>query len=108
HGLGLCVTGPYLFEYIFDHIYERLAIVGREVFGVVETDDKRAGRLAIIKLREFQELFGLNKKLRELGVKEEELEDMAKTAYRVLNKVVVKTPGNVNEKDLFEIFKMSY
>ena len=108
HGLGLCVTGPYLFEYIFDHIYERLAIVGREVFGVVETDDKRAGRLAIVKLREFQELFGLNKKLRELGVKEEELEDMAKTAYRVLNKVVVKTPGNVNEKDLFEIFKMSY
>ncbi|RKX40817.1 MAG: alcohol dehydrogenase, partial [Thermotogae bacterium] len=55
-----------------------------------------------------QELFGLNKKLRELGVKEEELEDMAKTAYRVLNKVVVKTPGNMNEKDLFEIFKMSY
>lgn len=108
HGLGLCVTGPYLFEYIFDHVYEKLAVVGKEVFGIVETDEKRAGRLAVVKLREFQELFGLNKKLSELGVEEEELEDMAKTAYKVLNKVVIKTPGNINEKDLLAIFKMAY
>ncbi|PLV58707.1 iron-containing alcohol dehydrogenase [Thermotoga sp. KOL6] len=108
HGLGLCITGPYLFEYIFDHAYERLAIVGREVFGVYETNDKKAGRLAIKKLRDFQEMFGLNKKLSELGVKKEDIPKIAETGYRVLNGVVVVTPGNLTAKDMEEILYRCY
>jgi alcohol dehydrogenase len=108
HGLGLCITGPYLFEYIFDHAYERLAIVGREVFGVYETDDRKAGRIAIKKLRDFQEMFGLNKRLSELGVKKEDIPKMAETGYRILNGVVVVTPGNLTAKDMEEIFNRCY
>ncbi len=108
HGLGLCITGPYLFEYVFDHTYERLARVGREVFGVYETDEKKAAKLAIKKLRDFQEMFGLNKRLGELGVKKEDIPAMAETAYRILKGVVVVTPGGLGVKDLEEIYTMSY
>ncbi|MDK2886516.1 MAG: alcohol dehydrogenase [Thermosipho sp. (in: thermotogales)] len=108
HGLGLCITGPYLFEYIFEHIYERLAIVGREVFGVYESDNKKAARLAIKKLRDFQEQFKLNKRLKELNVRKEDLEEIAKTGYRVLKGVVVVTPGNIDEKDMFKILQSCY
>jgi len=108
HGLGLCITGPYLFEYVFDHTYERLARVGREVFGVYETDEKKAAKLAIKKLRDFQEMFGLNKRLSELGVKREDIPAMAETAYRILKGVVVVTPGGLGVKDLEEIYTMSY
>jgi alcohol dehydrogenase len=108
HGLGLCITGPHLFEYIFEHIYERLAIVGREVFGVYETNDKKAAKLAIKKLRDFQEQFNLNRKLRELNVRKEDLEEIAKTGYRILKGVVEVTPGNINDEDMYKIFKNCY
>ncbi|MCD6105498.1 MAG: iron-containing alcohol dehydrogenase [Thermosipho sp. (in: Bacteria)] len=108
HGLGLCITGPYLFEYIFDHIFERLAIVGREVFGVYEADDKKAAKLAIKKLRDFQELFNLNKRLSELKVRKEDLKEIAKTGYRILKGVIAVTPGNINDEDMSQILKNCY
>ncbi|ACJ75292.1 membrane spanning protein [Thermosipho africanus H17ap60334] len=97
-----------LFEHIFDYIFERLAIVGREVFGVYESDDKKAARLAIKKLRDFQEQFNLNKTLKELNVRKEDLEEIAKTGYRVLKGVVVVTPGNIDDKDMLKILQNCY
>ncbi|MDK2915212.1 MAG: alcohol dehydrogenase [Thermococcaceae archaeon] len=108
HGLGLCILGPYLFEYILDHAYERLAIVGREVFGVYESNDRKAAELAVKKLRDFQSLFGVNKKLRELGVKEEDIPKMAETAYRMMKGVIDVTPGNLSVEDLEEIYRRAY
>lgn len=78
------------------------------MFGVYETDDRKAGKLAIKKLRDFQEMFGLNKRLSELGVKEEDIPKMAETGYRILNGVVVVTPGNLTAKDMEEIFRRCY
>ncbi|WP_367884694.1 iron-containing alcohol dehydrogenase [Thermococcus sp. JCM 11816] len=109
--MGLCILGgPYLFEYILDHAYERLAIVGREVFGgVYESNDRKAAELAVKKLRDFQSLFGVNKKLRELGVKEEDIPKMAETAYRMMKGVIDVTPGgNLSVEDLEEIYRRAY
>ncbi|MEA2067457.1 MAG: iron-containing alcohol dehydrogenase [Thermotogota bacterium] len=108
HGLGLCITGPYLFEHFFDDAYHKLAVVGREVFSVNEYDDKRAARLMITKLRFFQEQFNLNKKLSGLGVKKDVLEKIASTAYRTMKGIVVESPGNLEEKDLLQVLEMSY
>ncbi|AAL80199.1 alcohol dehydrogenase [Pyrococcus furiosus DSM 3638] len=108
HGLGLCILGPYLFEYILDYAYEKLAIVGREVFGVYEPNDRKAAELAIKKLRDFQSLFGVNKKLRELGVKEEDIPEMARTAYRMMKPVIEATPGDLKVEDLEEIYRRAY
>lgn len=108
HGLGLCITGPYLFEKLFNKIYSRLAVVGREVFGVYETNEKRAGMLAIEKLRDFQENFGLNKKLREFKVKKSDFEEMAKVAFKIMLGPIKATPGKLKEKDIIEILEKAY
>ncbi len=108
HGLGLCITGPYLFEHFFDDAYHKLAIVGREVFSINEYEDKRAARLMITKLRFFQDQFDLNKKLSEIDVKREDLKKIASTAYRTMKGVVVASPGNLNENDLLQILEKSY
>ena len=108
HGLGLCVTGPYLFEHIFDRIFERLAQVGREVFGVYENNDKRAARMMIEKLRDFQDRFGLNKKLSALGVEKETLKKMVDTSYEAMYAVIETTPGDLKKEDLLEILERAF
>ncbi|MFO7882700.1 MAG: iron-containing alcohol dehydrogenase [Kosmotogaceae bacterium] len=108
HGLGLCITGPYLFEHIFEEVYKKLAIVGREVFSVNEYNDRRAAKLMIAKLRFFQKQFDLNQKLSELGVKKDDLKSMASTAYKTMRGVITPTPGNLKEEDLLTILESSY
>lgn len=108
HGFGLCITGPYLFETLFEDIYQRLAIVGREVFSVNEYNDNRAAKLMIAKLRFFQDQFNLNQRLSALGVKRDDLSKMAATAYKTMQGVIEPTPGNLKEKDLLEILEKSY
>ncbi|ABV32750.1 MULTISPECIES: iron-containing alcohol dehydrogenase [Pseudothermotoga] len=108
HGLGLCITGPYLLEYIFDEIRERLAILAHEVFNIDEYNTTTAARIFIDMLFEFQELFSLNQKLSSLGFKEKELENIAKVAYRAMKGVVVKTPKKLQENDLLQIIKKAF
>lgn len=108
HGLGLCITGPYLLEYIFDDCYERLSILCKEVFNLQEYDVKKSARLFIEKLHEFQNRFDLNPKLSTLGFKEEDLEQIARVAFRTMKGVVVKSPKRLNENDLYQIIKRAF
>ncbi len=108
HGLGLCTLGPSFLEYIFENAYERIAEIGRGVFGVIEMDDKRAARLAIKKLWEFQEVFGCNVPIRELGIKKEDFEEMAKVVYGMFEELARVTPGGLNVEDFVKIYEMAW
>ncbi|WP_041078245.1 iron-containing alcohol dehydrogenase [Thermotoga caldifontis] len=105
HGLGLCITGPYLLEYMFEECKERLAALAKEVFNIQQYSVSKAARLFIEKLYEFQELFDLNQRLSKFGFKEEDLPEIAAVAYRIMKGVVVKSPKKLEEKDLVEIMK---
>ncbi|AJC73833.1 alcohol dehydrogenase [Pseudothermotoga hypogea DSM 11164 = NBRC 106472] len=105
HGLGLCITGPYLLEYMFEECKERLAVLTKHVFNIDEFNVNKAARLFIEKLYEFQDLFNLNEKLSKFGFKEQDLPEIAKVAYRIMKGVVVKSPKKLEEKDLVEIMK---
>ncbi len=108
HGLGLCITGPHLLEYMFDECYERLAYLAKAVFNVDEVDVKKAGRAFIDRLYRFQESFNLNPRLSSIGFTEQELENIAKTSYRTMKGVVVKSPKKLTEHDLLEIIKRAF
>ena len=108
HGLGLCTLGPSFLEYIYEHAYERIAIVGREVFGVIEYSDKRAAMLSIKKLWEFQEIFGCNVPIRELGISKDDFERMAKVVYRMFKELAKMTPGNPKVEDFVKIYEMAW
>ncbi|AEH50399.1 iron-containing alcohol dehydrogenase [Pseudothermotoga thermarum] len=108
HGLGLCITGPYLLEYMFEETCERLAYLAKAVFNVDVVDTKKAAKTFIEKLYMFQDMFNLNPKLSTLGFKEEELPQIAKTSYRTMKGVVVKSPKRLSEEDLLEIIKRAF
>jgi len=105
HGLGLCITGPYLLEYMFEECRERLAVLTKHVFNIDEFNVNKSASLFIEKLYEFQDLFNLNEKLSKFGFKEQDLPEIAKVAYRIMKGVIVKSPKKLEEKDLVEIMK---
>jgi alcohol dehydrogenase len=108
HGLGLCTLGPSFLEYIFDHAYQRIAIIAREVFGVIEYNDKRAAFLGIKKLWEFQEVFGCNVPIRDLGISKDSFEEMAKVVYGMFEELAKVTPGGLNVEDFVKIYEMAW
>ncbi len=108
HGLGLCITGPYLLEYMFDQCYERLAALSKEIFNLEEHSVRKSAQLFIEKLYEFQDRFNLNPKLSTFGFKEDQLEKIAQVAYNTMKGVVVKSPMKLTEHDLYQIIKRAF
>jgi len=108
HGLGLCTLGPTFLEYIFDHAFKKIAVFGREVFGILEYDDKKAAYIAIKKLWEFQEVFKCNIPIRKLDISKEDFEEMAEIVYGMFKELAEVTPGKLTKEDFVKIYEKAY
>ena len=83
HGVGLAILTPAWMEYVLsDKTVLRFARFAREVFGVRETDDRKAAELGIEKVREFNQSLEMPSTLSEVGVLEEKFDEMAAEAVR--------------------------
>lgn len=83
HGVGLAILTPAWMEYVLsDKTAPRFARFAREVFGVGEADDRKAARLGIEKVRQFNRSLAMPSTLSEAGVLEEKFDEMAAEAVR--------------------------
>lgn len=83
HGVGLAILTPAWMEYVLsDKTAPRFARFAREVFGVGEADDRKAARLGIEKVRQFNQSLAMPLTLSEAGVLEEKFDEMAAKAVR--------------------------
>ena len=83
HGVGLAILTPVWMEYVLsDKTAPRFARFAREVFGVGEADDRKAARLGIEKVRQFNQSLAMPSTLSEAGVLEEKFDEMAAEAVR--------------------------
>ena len=83
HGVGLAILTPVWMEYVLsDKTAPRFARFAREVFGVGEADDRKAARLGIEKVRQFNQSLAMPSTLSEAGVLEEKFDEMAAKAVR--------------------------
>ena len=83
HGVGLAILTPAWMEYVLsDKTAPRFARFAREVFGVGEADDRKAARLGIEKVRQFNQSLAMPSTLSEAGVLEEKFDEMAAEAVR--------------------------
>lgn len=83
HGVGLAILTPAWMEYVLsDQTAPRFARFAREVFGVGEADDRKAARLGIEKVRQFNQSLAMPSTLSEAGVLEEKFDEMAAEAVR--------------------------
>jgi alcohol dehydrogenase YqhD (iron-dependent ADH family) len=81
HGLGLAVLTPYWMQYVLDEqTTPRLAEYARNVWEIEESDDIIAARAGIKKTAAFFKSMHLAGNLKEIGVQQEHLAEMAEKA----------------------------
>ncbi len=109
HGVGLCATGPALFEYILKDVKERLAKVALTMGAPSEiTDTEELAKMSIELLRRLQKSVDLDVTLSKIGVERSKIKTLATDAMRTMGGLVDVTPGNLKLKDLEEIYERSF
>ncbi|MGV8980921.1 iron-containing alcohol dehydrogenase [Clostridium sp.] len=106
HGVGLAILTPHWMKYILnDSTLDKFVEYGVNVWGIDESGDKYAiANAAIEKTREYYNSLGIPSSLKEVGINEEKLEEMAKQATRNGNL------GNfrvLEAQDVLNIFRAS-
>lgn len=106
HGVGLAILTPHWMKYILnEETLEKFVEYGVNVWGIDAKKDKyEIANEAIDKTREYFSSLGIPSSLREVGINEEKLEEMAKQATR-RGKL-----GNfraLDSEDVLNIFKAS-
>lgn len=108
HGIANAVILPYVMEYNACATGEKYREIAR-VMGVKDVDNMSQDeyrKAAIEAVKKLSEDVGIPKKLREIGVKEEDLEALSQSAL-----VDACTPGNprdTNAAEILEIYKSIY
>lgn len=84
HGVGLAILTPHWMKYILnDSTLEKFVEYGVNVWDIDKSGDKYAiANAAIEKTREYYNSLGIPSSLKEVGINEEKLEEMAKQATR--------------------------
>lgn len=82
HGAGLSVILLAYMTYMLDHKPLRVAMMGRNVFGVNENDDREAAAMGIKRLREFFKSICMPVNFAELGVENPDIPLMVKKVHQ--------------------------
>ena len=108
HGAGLAVLFPAWMKWALPQDPKRFATMATRIFNIQHTgDDTETGMLGIQAWRDFFTAIGMPDNLKDLGVKEEDLEYMA-------NRLMLKKDGTLGNfvkltpADVVEIYKSCY
>ncbi len=81
HGVGLAILTPNWLDYVLnDNTVEKIAEYGKNVFGIAGEDQYIIAKRAIEQTRDFFHSLGLPGTIRDVGIDEKYLEEMAKNA----------------------------
>lgn len=108
HGTGLAIITPHWLRHVLnDDTVDKVCEFGKNVFGIELTGDKyKDANLAIDSLRVFFDEMGIPRGLKDLGIGEEHLEEMAQLAIKHKNGPIngfVK----IDVSDVLEIYRNS-
>ena len=111
HGAGMAALTPYWMEYLLDDsTVDRFYRFAVNVMGVMPGEDKMAvAKAGIQALRDFYAEVNMPKNLREMGAKDDKLEEMAHAA--IVHTAFGDTlhgPKDLDWRDLYEILKAAY
>lgn len=106
HGVGLAILTPAWMEYVLsDKTVKRFARYAREVWNITETDDMKAAKLGIEKLRRFNKQIGMPATLSEVQIGTDKFEEMAKEAIRTSG-LATRSYVKLQEEDVVNIFEL--
>lgn len=105
HGAGLAILFPAWMKYVYEENLDQFERFAENIFGLSEGTPEEKSLEAIIKLIKFYKDIGAPVTLREIGVRQEDLEKMAQNA-------ALKSPlGKVlklQKEDILEIYKLAF
>ena len=108
HGVGLAIITPRWLEYCMnEETTPKIARFAREVFEVEERDDKKAAELGILALYKFFESLDIPMHLRDTGVTEDKLEEMAKMTIEHKRRNI-RGFVELSEEAVLEILRKSF
>lgn len=103
HGAGLAVLFPAWAEYVYEYNIPRFAQFARNVWGVKETDDKKAAVSGIAAMRNFLKSIGMPSNLSEFGINKNAVDRLCELCTfhntRTVNSVI-----QLGTKEIKEIF----
>lgn len=82
HGAGLAVIFPAYMTYVLEKRPKRVAMMARNVFGVTEPDDYKAGKEGIRRLKDFFSSIGMPISFSQLGVNNPDIPLMVKKLHQ--------------------------
>ena len=105
HGASLSVVMPAWSRYLYEDNPEPFARLGEGVFGIYEGEDEDRALEAIESLEDFFKEINAPTTLRELGLKEDDIEKLAANASKLLPYGSLK---ELNADDVKDIYKLAY
>ena len=106
HGAGLAVLFPAWAKFIYKHNVDRFYQFAVNVWGVTESDKEKGARLGIQKMEKFFASLGLETKLSDFGIKEQDLIKLALLCTNN-NTTTVKNYIPLGYNEILEIFKLA-
>lgn len=107
HGLSNAVLLPWVMEYNMMEVPHRYAAVA-EALGCKRSADALAtARAGVEKIRELNAQCGIPKNLREVGVREDSISQMAAEAMKI-QRLLKNNPREITEPDAVAIFKSAF
>lgn len=107
HGLSNAVLLPWVMEYNMMAVPHRYADVAEALGCERSTDALATARSGVEKIRELNAACGIPKNLREVGVMEETIPQMAAEAMKI-QRLLKNNPRIITEQDAVAIFKSAY
>ncbi len=104
HAAGLSILIPASMKYYFDKYQKRLSIFGRNVFGISESDDKRAAEMTINAFAAWFKKIGAPTSLTEAGIVDSDVEKLAGLTMKLLGK---SAEGLITEQDIVNILNLA-
>lgn len=107
HGLSNALLLPYVMEFNVPAAPKRYADVAVALGCKREGDDVEIAKKGIIKVRSFIQECGVPSRLRDVGIPEETIPEMAAAAIKI-ERLLKNNPRHIGEEDAIAIYKAAY
>lgn len=107
HGLSNALLLPYVMEYNIVAAVDRYADVAVALGCAREADAWATAKTGVEKIKELNKACGIPATLKEVGVKEETIPQMASEAMKI-QRLLKNNPREITEQDAVAIFKSAY
>lgn len=106
HGAGIAICYLGWAKYVFSKAPKKFADLGRKLFNINEQNDEKAAIMGIEAMKDFYVSLGIPTTLKEVGITEIDLPELARLASGNGTRVLGSYPQSLNEEDIKAVYAL--